>query len=92
MALPKQVQKQSEEVQELYKELNGEVEAQGDAPEAEANTNEAPVEERLYPTVSLNKHPSLKPRSKDNQTPNLKILGNRSTKHCRVCTTQRFPA
>ena len=45
MALPKQVQKQSEEVQELYKELNGEVEAQGDAPEAEANTNEAPVEE-----------------------------------------------
>ena len=45
MAIPKQVQMQSEAVQELYKELNGEVEAQGDAPEAEANTNEAPVEE-----------------------------------------------
>lgn len=45
MAIPKQVQMQSEAVQELYKELNGEVEAQGNAPEAEANTNEAPVEE-----------------------------------------------
>ena len=52
MALPKQVQKQSEEVQELYKELNGEVEAQGDAPEAEANTNEAPVKEVVSDSVS----------------------------------------
>ena len=45
MALPKQVQKQSEEVQELYKELNGEVETQEPVSEVEANTNEAPVEE-----------------------------------------------
>ena len=52
MALPKQVQKQSEEVQELYKELNGEVEAQGDAPEAEANTNEAPVKEVVSDSVA----------------------------------------
>ena len=51
MAIPKQVQMQSEAVQELYKELNGEVEAQGNAPEAEANTNEAPVEEVVADSV-----------------------------------------
>lgn len=44
MALPKQVQMQSEAVQELYKELNGEVEAQEPVSEAAANEIDAPVE------------------------------------------------
>lgn len=51
MAIPKQVQMQSEAVQELYKELNGEVEAQGDAPEAAANDAEQPVEEVVADSV-----------------------------------------
>lgn len=45
MSIPKQVQKQSEEVQELYKELNSEPkDAQADTP-VEAEAPETPVEE-----------------------------------------------
>jgi hypothetical protein len=51
MAIPKQVQMQSEAVQELYKELNGEVEAQGDAPEAAANDGRQPVQEVVADSV-----------------------------------------
>ena len=51
MAIPKQVQMQSEAVQELYKELNGEVEAQGDAPEAAANDGGQPVQEVVADSV-----------------------------------------
>ena len=46
MAIPKQVQKQSEEVQELYKELNGETETvQAETAEATEVPAEQPVEQ-----------------------------------------------
>ena len=45
MAIPKQVQMQSEEVQQLYKELNGESEAQEKPPEAKEEAVEEPVQE-----------------------------------------------
>ena len=45
MAIPKQVQMQSEEVQQLYKELNGESEAQDQITEAPEEVVEEPVQE-----------------------------------------------
>jgi hypothetical protein len=44
MAIPKQVQMQSEEVQQLYKELNGESEAQDQITEAPEEAVEEPVQ------------------------------------------------
>lgn len=51
MALPKQVQMQSEAVQELYKELNGETEAQATV-EAEAGAVEGQVQEAVANSVT----------------------------------------
>ena len=49
MGIPKQVQKQSEEVQELYKELNGETEtAQVEKTEATEVPVEQPIEQPSY--------------------------------------------
>lgn len=45
MALPEQIRKQSEAVQELYKQLNSEVEKTGEA-KASADESPAPVEQR----------------------------------------------
>jgi hypothetical protein len=45
MAIPKQVQMQSEEVQQLYKDLNGESEAQDKTPEATEEVVQEPVQE-----------------------------------------------
>ena len=74
MALPKQVQKQSEEVQELYKELN----------EDEA-TEEPVVDAPTSDSVEEPAAESSDERSEDHQDSDWA----QNTEHFRVCTTQK---
>lgn len=104
MSLPKQVQKQSEDVQALYKELNKEtaeatagLDSGEKVPEEKQaeTTTEVPVEENPTATSDSveNKQLSLRLKSTAQQTQKKKkIHGNKSIKHYKACIIKKFQA